>query len=151
MPSAHRPIVENLPLTLALSPQAGRGDFDGAPDFVGCAKHGRSTTKRDAVAPLPAGERWSGAASARDVFNSPCPPRVMPGLVPGIHEFSKGGVQVVDARDEPVHDGWVSVENLPLTLALSPQAGRGDFDGAPDFRRLCQARPVDDETGRFRA
>jgi len=29
----------------------------------------------------------------------------MPGLVPGIHEFSSdGGVQVVDGRDKPGHD-----------------------------------------------
>jgi hypothetical protein len=28
----------------------------------------------------------------------------MPGLVPGIHEFSSDGVQVVDGRDKPGHD-----------------------------------------------
>jgi len=41
-----------------------------------------------------------GFASAGD--DGKCPlHRVVPGLVPRIHEFSKGGGQVVDARDEP--------------------------------------------------
>jgi hypothetical protein len=31
---------------------------------------------------------------------------VMPGLVPGIHDFLSGR-QDVDGRDKPGHDGWV--------------------------------------------
>lgn len=37
---------------------------------------------------------------------APEPPPAMPGPVPGIHDFScRRGVQVVDGRDKPGHDG----------------------------------------------
>ncbi len=70
------------------------------------------------------------------------PPPVMPGPVPGIHEFSSGGGQVVDARHKGGHDGWDRDLEGNAPPLPSPLARGGDYGVAFWSGRLSQAQGI---------